>query len=196
MTMPMRALVLLAVPLALSATEAAAAPRHSAPACGAKILPLVTGNSWTYKQVPAPEPILDELKPLAPKPAESVVITVTSIDHQGKDTVAHLEEKVTYLIIPENKEDKKPAVRSEVVVKSTITCNRTKFEVSPNSFFFAGEPGGYQELELDDVKRSKATSIKLTRGTIGATPWEEDIVAHFVRKPTESSGAKLSGGKL
>jgi len=197
MTMRMRALVLLAVPLALSATEAAAAPRRSAaPACGANILPLVTGNSWTYKQVPSLDPILDQLKALAPKPADSIVITVTSIDQAGKDTVAHLEEKITYLVIPENKEEKKPAVTSEVVVHSTITCNRTKFEVSPNSFFFAGEPGGYQELELDDIKRSKDTSIKLTKGTIGAQPWEEDLVAHFVRKPHENSGAKLASGKV
>jgi len=200
MTMRMRALALFAAPLALLAglsTDADAAPaRRAPPACGAKILPLVTGNSWTYEPVAARDPIQPDLVKLQPRTAKSIVITVKSIDTKGGDTVANLEEKITYVIINENKEDKKPEVTAEVVVNSTITCNKTKFEISPDSFFFAGEPGGYHELELDKLERSKATSLKLTKGTIGADKWEEDIVAHFVRKPSDKSGAKLSGGKL
>jgi hypothetical protein len=198
----MRALALFAVPFALAGSSierADAAPKagaKSVPACGAKILPLVEGNTWTYQAVPARDAILPELAKLAPRPAQKVVITVKDVAAKGADTVVSLEEKITYEIVPENKEKKKPAVMSEVVVSSTITCNKTKFEISPDSFFFAGEPGGFRNLELDKLERSKATSLKLVNGNIGDEPWEEDIVAHFTRKPGKGSDAKLSAGKL
>jgi hypothetical protein len=98
-------------------------------------------------------------------------------------------------IVAENKEKKKPAVMQEVTVNSTITCSKTKFEISPDSFFFAGEPGGFRGLELDKIERSKDTSLKLVNGVIGDDTWREDIVAHFIRKPA-TGDAKISAGKL
>ncbi len=200
----MRLLAVFAVPLLLvpASSELGAVPAKTAgakpppPACGAKILPLVAGTVWTYEQVASRDPVDPELerKRLIPRAARTVVITVKSIEPKGADTVAKLEEKSTYEIVPENKEKKKPAVMAEIVVNSTITCNKTKFEISPDSFFFAGEPGGYHELELDKIERSKDTSLKLVNGTIGEDKWEEDIVAHFTRKP--GADAKMAGGKL
>jgi hypothetical protein len=201
----MRLLAVLAVPLLLvpASSEVGAVPKAGAgakpppPACGAKIFPLVAGTVWTYEQVASRDPVDPELerKRLIPRAARQVIVTVKSIEAKGGDTVAKLEEKSTYEIVAENKEKKKPAVMAEVVVNSTITCNATtKFEISPDSFFFAGEPGGYHELEIDKLERSKDTSLKLVKGTIGEDKWEEDIVAHFVRKLT--GGAEMSGGKL
>lgn len=198
----MRALALFAAaPFVLATSQVAATPKAPAAgakqtpgACGAKILPLVTGNTWTYEAVASKDPILPELAKLAPRQAKSIVITVKSVGPKGTDTVAELEEKVTYEITAENKEKNKPAVTADYVIHSTITCNKTKFEISPESFFFAGEPGGFRELELDKVEHSKDTSWKLANGSIGDDKWEEDIVAHFIRKP--KSSAKISGGKL
>jgi hypothetical protein len=165
------------------------------PACGAKILPLVTGNSWTYEPVPAKNPIATDLVKLAPRQPQKIVIVVKSVETKGTDTVASLDETITYEIVA--KTDKKPAVMADVQVKSTIKCNKTKFEISPDSFFFAGEPGGYKELVFDKLDRSKDTSFKLNAtGTIGDAQWREDIVAHFTRKPEATSGAKISAGKL
>src|SRR5687768_4588844 len=141
----MRALALFAVPMMLGSVATAQAAPKAAPksnaACGVKILPLVEGNTWTYEQVASRDPILPELAKLAPRAAKKIVITVKSVTAKGADTVATLEEKSTYEIVAENKEKKKPAVMAEVIVTSTISCNKTKFEISPESFFFAAEPG-------------------------------------------------------
>ncbi len=177
-----------------AAPKRPAAGGKPAPACGVRVLPLVTGNTWTYTPIPAPTPIARELEKLAPRQPAKIVVSVKSIENKGGDTVANLEEKLTYEIAP--KTEKKPAVVSEVVVNSTITCNAKKFEISPDSFFFAAEPGGFRELTFDKLDRSKDTSWKLEKGKIGEAPWREDIVAHFTRKPVEGSGAKLSAGKL
>jgi hypothetical protein len=166
----------------------------AAPACGVKVLPLVVGNTWTYAPVPSPDPIAQELTKLAPPQPRQIVVSVKSIETKGGDTVATLEEKLTYETVART--DKKPAVVSEVVVNSTISCNAKKFEISPDSFFFAAEPGGFRELVFDKLERSKDTSWKLTGGTVGDAPWREDIIAHFTRQPVKGSAAKLSAGKL
>jgi len=204
MNIPMRALALFAVPIAFVGSvtlehASDAAPKAGGPkvaACGARILPLAEGNSWTYEFFPPKDAILPELVRLAPRPAKSISIVVKSVTVKGADTVVALEEKNVYEIVAENKEKKKSAVMAEVVVNSTITCNKTKFEISPDSFFFAGEPGGYRNLELDKVERTKATSLKLVNGSIGDDPWEEDISAHFIRKPGTGADLKISAGKI
>jgi hypothetical protein len=58
------------------------------------------------------------------------------------------------------------------------------------------EPGGYRAMQFEKVERSKDTSLKLEKGTIGEAQWREDIVAHFTRLPAKGSNAKISGGKL
>jgi hypothetical protein len=198
----MRALAPVALLALLSSTSVGAEPKkvgqkQSPPACGAKILPMVTGNIWTYEAVAAPEPILPELAKLAPRQPRKIVITVKSVAPKGTETVVTLEEKLEYEIVAENKEKKKPAVMQDVTVNTSITCGKGKFEISPDSFFFAGEPGGFRGLELDKLERSKDTGLKLTPlGSIGDDAWREDIVAHFVRKPAGGADAKISAGKL
>ena len=164
----------------------------AAPACGAKILPLVEGNKWTYGFVAAPVAPPADLAKLLPSQPSQVVITVKSIESKGGDTVVTLEEKTT----ADLSKDPKKHILDERTITSTITCNPKKFEISPNSFFFAGEPGGYFGLTFDKLERSKDTSWKLVNGTIGDSEWREDIAAHFTRTATPGSGAKLDGGKL
>ncbi|HUS29876.1 MAG TPA: hypothetical protein VMZ53_15330 [Kofleriaceae bacterium] len=163
----------------------------SAPACGAKVLPLVVGNSWTYTSIAAPLPADEQIKRIAPGQPKKIVVTVKSVDKKDKDTVATLEEKVTV----ERLKDGKP-YDDEYSYESTITCNDKQFDISPGSFFFAGEPGGFFGLEITKTDRPKGTSIQLTKGGIGEAQWGEDLIILWTRKPTEGSGAKLGSGKL
>ncbi len=176
---------------------AAAAPKaggesKSPPACGVKVLPLVVGNVWTYSTVAAPMPAPPDIARLSPPLPKGFVITVKSIETKGPDTVVTLEEKVTYDL---TKDLKKPIV-DERVITSTITCNSKKFDISPESFFFAGEPGGYLGLTFDKLDRVKGTSWQLTKGGIGESEWPEDLVAHWTKNPTTGSEAQLGSGKL
>src|SRR5690606_38346805 len=103
-----------------------------------------------------------------------------------------LEEK---LVIDHTRDPKKPEIE-ELAYESTITCTDKKFDISPNSFYFAGEPGGPIGLEIGKLERIKGTSIELKKGGIGDKEWREDLVMEWKHKPTEGSGAKLSAGKL
>jgi len=206
MTTGMRriALVLAFVPVAAHANgphgataksdfKTTGATTHNFGACGAKVLPLVEGNVWTYAGVLAPLPPDDKIKRISPAQPKTIVITVKSVDSKkGSDTVVTLEEKITTDL---TKEEKKPII-DERTLTTTITCSPTKFEISPDSFFFAGEPGGYYGLKLDSFDRSRDTSWKLIAGGIGDKPWREDVVAKWERVPTPGSDAKLGSGKL
>jgi hypothetical protein len=204
---------LVAVPalgLPMMMAAASAAPRHPAAAklpaggptgpqaktpgaCGAKVLPLVEGNQWTYSQVVAMAPPTDAVKRISPLEAKTIVITVKSVDTSSADTKVTLEEKVTTDL---SKDEKKPQLDDHTIT-TTIVCNaKNKFEISPDSFFFAGEPGGYYGLKLDSFTRSHDTSLKLTNGGIGDQPWREEIVAQWTRTPTDGVQAKLGSGKL
>jgi hypothetical protein len=138
---------------------------------------------------PPPDPV-KRISPLEPK---TIVITVKSIDNTGPDTKVTLEEKVTTDL---SKDDKKPQLDDHIVTTTIVCNNKNKFEISPDSFFFAGEPGGYFGLKLDSFTRSHDTSWKLTNGGIGDQPWREEIVAQWTRTPTEGVAAKLGSGKL
>ncbi len=167
----------------------------SPPACGAKIMPMVTGNSWKYESVVAPLPAIEAIAKIAPLEPKFFTITVKSVETppKGGDTVISLEEKVTYDL---SRDQAKPKL-DERTVNTTITCNaKGKFEISPDSYFFAGEPGGYFGMTLDKIERPRDTSLKLTNGTIGQDEWREDVVAHFTRTPTAGVEAKLGSGKL
>lgn len=164
----------------------------AASACGARVLPLVEGNKWTYTFVESGVPPRDDLLKLMPSEPMQIVISVKSIETKGEDTVVTLEEKST----ADLSKDPKKHIYDERTLNTTITCGRTKFEISPDSFFFSGEPGGYFGLTFDKLERPKDTTWKLANGTIGDAPWREDIVAHFSRTPVNGAGAKLDSGKL
>lgn len=188
----MRTATLALCVLALAPTLAAAAPKPGT-VCGAKVLPLAVGNVWTYSTVAAPTPALPDVARIAPQAPKTFTITVKNIETKDGDTIVSLEEKITYDL---TKDTKKP-ILDDRVVKSTITCNAKtkKFDISPDSFFFAGEPGGYLGLAFDKFDR-KGTSWPLVNGAFGEKEWADDIVAHWAQVPNEKSGAKLNAGKL
>jgi len=195
---PMRMPYLLAA-LALVPAVAGAKPKtdakagaSKAPACGAKILPLAEGNQWTYNSIAAPLPAPEAIRRLSPAQPKAIVITVKSVESKGGETVVTLEEKMT---VDRTRDPKKPEI-DEYTYESTITCNDKKFEISPNSFYFAGEPGGVFGLEIGKTDHLKGTSLELTKGAIGEKQWREDLALVWKHKPTEGSGAKLASGRL
>jgi hypothetical protein len=203
-------IVVLAIPQVLASAVAApgqpakAAAGKTPPACGVKVLPLVAGNSWTYNSVGArdikcaPIVVRDDLSRLVPPAPKTIKITVKSVDSKDPkdpkaDTVATLEEVSTYEV--RDTKGGKPHT-TDVTIQSTITCNKTKFEISEKSFFFQGEPGGYQELTFDKFERKKDPGWKLTAtGGIGDQEWREEIVAHWTRAAAKGD-AKLGSGTL
>jgi hypothetical protein len=166
----------------------------AAPACGVKILPLVAGNTWVYNPVAAPTSLPEAMQRLAPNQPKSVTVTVKSIEKNGADFVATIEEKHGFDL---TKDPKAPKI-VEQVVTGMITCNaKGKFDIGPELFWFAGEPGGVHGLAFDKFERKKETSIKLTKGVIGENEWIEEIAAHFTRTPSKGSeSTKLVGGKI
>lgn len=186
------ALVLLPAVAVAKPGKDAKAGAAKGPACGAKVLPLVVGNQWTYNSIAAPLPPPDAIKRLSPAQPKAIIITVKSVEAQGADTVVTLEEKVT---IDRTRDEKKPAL-DEYTYESTITCNDKKFDISPNSFYFAGEPGGYMGLEITKTDHLKGTSMQLTKGGIGEGEWREDLSMLWKRTPSKDSGAKLGSGKV
>ena len=190
MTYPMR-FALLAL-LVLTPVAAFGQPKSKAkPACGVDLIPLVEGNQWTYSFVPPKDAALPDIARLAPAIPKGFVITVKSVETKGAETVVSLEEKLTY----DYTKDPKKQIVEERVVHSTITCGAKKFDISPESFFFAGEPGGYQGLTIDKLDR-KGTSLQLTNGKIGESEWPEDLLIVYTKKPFEKSNATLGSGKL
>jgi hypothetical protein len=161
-------------------------------ACGMTVLPLAVGNSWTYSQVAAPQPADPKIGPIAPPAAKSIAITVKSVETKGPDTVVTLEEKVTYDRTPQ---DSKKSVFDVRTVNSTITCNGGKVIVSPESFFFAGEPGGYSGIELGKIDR-KGQTWQIARGSFGMGEWPEDLVIEWSHKATPGIDIKHDAGKL
>lgn len=175
------------------AAKAAKAGAGGGPACGVRVLPMVEGNQWTYNPVPAPLPAPDAVKRIAPAQPKSLIITVKSVVAKGEDTVITLEEK---FLIDRTREEKKPLIE-ERAITTTITCNDKKFDISPDSFFFAGEPGGYLGLEVKSLERQKgSTSLALVKGAVGEAEWRDDMVITWAQTPHEKSAAKLASGKV
>lgn len=192
MRIPALALLGLSLVPGLASAKPAAGAGKLGTVCGVKVLPLAVGNVWTYTTVAAPTPAMPDVARIAPPPPKTFTITVKSIDQKGGDTVVSLEEKITYELSPVGS---KKAALDDRIIHSTITCNAKKFDISPDSFFFAGEPGGYQSLTFDKFDR-KGTSWALPGGNFGENEWADDIVAHWTQDPTKDSGAKLNAGKL
>lgn len=195
----MRTVALLSLVLAPALAEAApkttAAGKPAGPACGAKILPLAVGNTWTYTQMPYSAPPDKDRERITPMQPKQVVVAVTGVEAQGADTVVTLAETVTYEVAdPKKPESKIPLERK---FTSKVTCNAKTFAISPESFFFAGEPGAFEGMTLDKVERKKdSAGWKLEKGGIGEGEWIDELLLHWTQVPVKPSEAKLSTGKL
>ena len=162
------------------------------PACGVKMLPLVVGNEWTYTSVGAPQPAPEQIAKIAPPEPQTLHVEVKSVEKKGTETVVTLEEKTSTNI---SNDEKKPNV-IERTLTTTITCGPSKFTISPDSVFFAAEPGGFYGMTIDKLDR-KGSSWKVNAtGALAEEKWEEDVAIQWSRHETAGSEAKLGAGKL
>ena len=160
--------------------------------CGMTLLPLAEGNSWTYSFTPAPQAADPKIAQIAPPAAKSFVITVKSVETKGSETEVSLEEKVTYERTSPDPKKKALDVR---VINSTITCSGNKVNVSPQSFFFAGEPGGMAGIELGTIDRQGQT-WQLAGGSFATGEWADDVAIEWTHTPTKDVDVKLDAGKI
>jgi hypothetical protein len=166
----------------LYAREACAQPKGKGPkpksACGVRLLPLTVGNKWTFIPATPPTEPPENLVRHLPVQPKQVVIEVKDIVTDGDKSVVKLEEDI---------DGRK--------LETTITCGGGVFEASPDSFFFAGEPGGDYGVELSNVVRTlKDTDAGPSKpwGKI----WREDLTANWKRIPEAGMTIDLGTGKL
>jgi hypothetical protein len=175
-------------------STAMARPRAGSKAtpCGMTLLPLSEGNSWTYSFTPAPQAADPKIAVIAPPYAKSFEITVKSVETKGAETVVSLEEKVTYERTSPDPAKKAFDVR---VVNSTISCTGNKVTVSPESFFFAGEPGGLAGIEIGKIDRDGQT-WQLAGGSFATGEWADDLTIEWTHTPSKDVDVKLDAGTL
>src|SRR4029078_86476 len=102
-------------------------------------------------------PPRDDLLKLTPSEPSQIVISVKSIESKRDETAITREAKSAADLT----KDPKKHTLDERTITSTITCRRTKFEISPDSFFFSGEPGGYYGITFDKLDPPNDTTWKL-----------------------------------
>lgn len=169
---------LLAIPTAANAQKA----KPAKAACGAKFLPFIQGTEWVYEGVAAPAASVDagaaaRLR-LAPKQPAKISVKVVSVETTSGTTTIGLEETV---------DDKSRA--------TTVTCDKDGMTISPQSFFFLGEPGGGLATDLENVERT-GPSFALKRGKLGGPSFTETIKAKVISTPTKDTGVKLPSGSI
>lgn len=173
--------------LALPSASALAQPAKPAPkapkACGITAIPLSVGNEWTYEpSLVPPELALTEAQiratPVQPK---KLIIKVTGIETKP--------ETGTVVTLSEDLDGK--------VHTTTITCTAggAKFSISPDAFWFSGEPGVAHGLDLTDVER-KGHTLSLAAGKLTGLEWRDDMTAKWQHKPVGKKTPKMSKGGL
>jgi hypothetical protein len=158
----------------------AAAQKKAKPvkACGISAIPLAVGNSWTYEPVAHPQALEENQTKLFPLQPKKVVITVAGVE---------TKDGVTTIKLSEQADDR--------TIETTMTCTATSLTASPDSFFFAGEPGGSWNLAFDKMER-KGHTFGISGGRLSGTEWHHDLAMSWKRTPTEGSNADLGAGKL
>ena len=170
--------------------QPARAQKKPKPACGIKYLPFIEGNSWSYEPMASPIALTsDEKKRLlaleahAPKAPTKVLIKVVSVvPQEDGSTVISLQETTVH-----QNDDK-------VERETTLRCTPKKLEISPQSFFFAGEPSGALKMELTNLVWED--SFPGREGFRQAREWLIKVTADVSRDTSKGTGATLSAGKI
>jgi hypothetical protein len=187
--------ILVAVwPLAAGMATAHAQPKPK-PACGIKALPLIEGNQWVYTPVAPPDDVRSTALKIAankPKQPDKFTVKVVSVvpGDRGSAEIT-LEETAHYKVTGDTPQE------LDVVKTVKLQCAKDALDVSPESFLFAGEPGGSMALELGEVTRPEGErSYVFGLGQLRVPEWIENIKAPFTRTSSKSTQAELAGGSL
>jgi hypothetical protein len=189
--------------LVLAATLAAAlagltpgraeAQKRPQPACGIQYLPLVENNLWVYEPMASPPPQNeDEKKRLlvlereSSKPPKRIEIQVLSVVPPAKGATGPTEITLRETVFEQNEQ--------KVELKTVLRCTDKSLELAPDSFFFAGEPGGGLLMELSNL--AWEGSFPGRQGLRRAEKRTIKLRADVTRRGTEGTGATLTGGKI
>ncbi len=184
------------VPLSGGDTALAQKKPKVARACGITTIPLTVGNTWTYEPVahPSAADLAEGATRLYPIQPRKVVVTVTAVETAGTVTTVKLDETTTHAVpVKENGKDSEKLL--DRTLQTTLTCTATTLTASPESFWFAGEPGGAWNAPLSNVER-KGHTFPIVAGKLDGTEWHDDVIATWARQPTAGTDAKLGTGKL
>ena len=144
--------------------------------CGLDFLPLVEGTEWTY------EPFVPESAPDVPglhtERPPSLTVKVTAVKESGSETHITVEESWR-----------------KVAVSTELVCTKDGLRVPPQSFFFAGEPGGGVGMELTDLKSTGGDTYAAGKKGLAGETYVE-FKAQAVRTPAEGSGATIPPANL
>lgn len=155
-------------------TAGAGPKRHKAPppACGIDYLPLAEGSQWTYDFfVPDNAPAHQGVFVQDP---QHLTVKVVSVKKEGATTTITVQTSYR-----------------KVSVTTQLTCDKQHLVVPPESFFFAGEPGGGLDMDLEDVQVTGDAYLDK-----GLSDTYEELKATAVRHPTEGSGAEIPPAHL
>jgi hypothetical protein len=178
--------------LAVTAQDASAQKKKAVKACGITAIPMTVGNQWVYQAVAHPTPLEEAQKKLLPPQPSTVTITVVGVETVDGVTTVSLTEDIESMV---GQPDGKPPKLETRQLKTTATCTATKLDFSPDSFWFAGEPGGFWNVDLTGLVRTN-TSFPITRGKLTGVEWHDDVQAAWKRNPTEGTDAQLGAGTL
>lgn len=148
-------------------------------ACGITAIPLSVGNTWTYEPVAHPQALEENQTKMLPLQPKKVVVTVVAIET--------VKDGPTTVKLTEQSDDR--------TLETTLTCTATSLTASPESFYFAGEPGGSWNLDFSNMER-KGHTFGIAGGRLAGTEWHDDLAADWKRTATEGSEADLGSGKL
>jgi len=183
----------------LASTAAAQKKPKAGKACGITAIPLQVGNKWVYEQVLHPTPLDPSQAKLVPAQAKSVTITVDAVEPPtgaaAKDKNAVTTVKLTEVVAIQvlDPAGKAPPKIEEKKIESTLTCTATTMSISPESFWFAGEPGGFWNVQLEGIERPGQT-LSITGGKLTGAEWHDDIKARWKRTGTPGTDADLGSG--
>lgn len=146
------------------------------PACGMKVLPFAEGVEWKYQSF-VPEGV-EMAKGVRIQEPPELLIKVTKVSKApGGKTVIALEESYR-----------------KVMVKTTLECDKKGLTVPPESFFFAGQPGGGLLMKLGKVERKAETNV-FEGGKLTGEAFEE-LKTSATREASPDTGAVLVPAKL
>jgi hypothetical protein len=176
-----RRIALIALAAAVAALPASADAQRKKkkskvkPACGLKVLPFAEGTEWKYQYF-VPEGV--QLPPgVRVQDPPELLIKVSKVARSGAKTVIGLEESYR-----------------KVVVKTELECDAKGLTVPPDSFFFAGQPGGGLQMKLGKVERKAETNV-FEKGALKGEAFEE-LKTDATREPSPNSGAVLAPAKV
>lgn len=175
-------------------TAAAQKKGKAVKACGITAIPLSVGNKWVYTPVQHPTPLEAAQTKMLPVQPSKVTITVTAVEGDKNAATVKLTEVIDIPMQVEEGGKFVPKTESKTV-ETVITCTPTTMTVSPESFWFAGEPGGLWNTTLGAVERTGHT-FPIVRGKFVGSEWHDDVKATWTRVATAGSEADLGAGTM